>query len=136
MRQTQEKLNENIMNEIRRILAVDDNEDILEVLQLILEDSGYKVTTLDNGSSLFDKIDEYKPNLILLDIMLGSYDGRELCKAIKEKKETHNIPVILISANQNLSNRFQTDNAPDDFLAKPFDINDLLNKVRSHMAAA
>lgn len=124
------------MNEMRRILAVDDNEDILEVLQLILEDSGYKVTTLANGGLLFDKINEYKPNLILLDIMLGNYDGRELCKALKAKKETHNIPVILISANQNLSDRFLPDNAPDDFLAKPFDINDLLSKVQSHVAAA
>lgn len=121
---------------MRRILAVDDNEDILEVLQLILEDSGYKVTTLANGGLLFDKINEYKPNLILLDIMLGNYDGRELCKALKAKKETHNIPVILISANQNLSDRFLPDNAPDDFLAKPFDINDLLSKVQSHVAAA
>jgi CheY-like chemotaxis protein len=75
---------------MQRILAVDDNEDILEVLQLILEDSDYEVETLTDGHLLFDKIKAHRPDLILLDIMLGSMDGRELCKMLNQEK-THTI---------------------------------------------
>lgn len=121
---------------MQRILAVDDNEDILEILQLILEDSGYEVDTLNDGHFLFDKIQEHRPDLILLDIMLGNMDGRELCRDVKAKIETHEIPVILVSASHNLSDRFKPDNAPDDFLAKPFDITELLDKVQTQLAAA
>lgn len=118
-----------------RILAVDDDKDILEVLQFILEDSGYQVETLSDGRRLLDTIREQAPDLILLDIMLGNVDGRDLCKNVKAKTETHDIPVIMISASHNLSDVLKQDCAPDDFIAKPFDINVLLNKVRQQLAA-
>ena len=122
---------------MRRILAVDDNEDILEIMKLILEDFGYEVTTLADGTLIFDAINSAHPDLILLDVMLGNADGRELCKQIKLRQETHDIPVILVSASHQVADRLSMNNgAPDDFLAKPFDINDLLEKVESHMAAA
>ncbi len=122
---------------MRRILAVDDNEDILEIIKLILEDFGYEVTTLIDGTMIFDAIDTSHPDLILLDVMLGNADGRELCKRIKQAPETHDIPVILVSASHQVAERVTLNSgAPDDFLAKPFDINDLLEKVESHLAAA
>jgi len=89
--------------EMRRILAVDDDKDILDVLQFILEDSGYEVDTLSDGHYLFEKIKAQEPDLILLDIMLGNLDGRDLCKEVKTKEETHDIPVILISASHNVA---------------------------------
>jgi len=121
---------------MQRILAVDDNEDILEILRLILEDYGYEVETLNDGHFLFEKIKQHRPDLILLDIMLGNMDGRELCKDVKSKLETNDIPVILVSASHNLADRFSSGGAPDDFLAKPFDINDLLSKVQHNLSAA
>jgi DNA-binding response OmpR family regulator len=122
---------------MQRILAVDDNEDILEVMKLILEDYGYEVTTLVDGLMIFDVIDSSHPDLILLDVMLGNADGRELCRQLKLKEETHDIPVILVSASHQVVERLSVSNgAPDDFLAKPFDIDDLVEKVESHLAAA
>ncbi|QJD97424.1 response regulator [Mucilaginibacter robiniae] len=118
-----------------RILAVDDDNDILEVLQFILEDSGYEVYTLSDGQRLFDKIKENNPDLILLDIMLGSVDGRDLCKNVKLQNDTHDIPVIMISASHNVCDVLKQDCAPDDFIAKPFDINILLNKIKRQLAA-
>lgn len=115
---------------------VDDNEDILEIIKLILEGYDYEVMTLANGNLLIDQIKEYKPDLILLDIMLGNMDGRELCKLVKSNHETHDIPIILVSASHGLSERFQPYDAPNDFLAKPFDITELLDKVQTHLAAA
>lgn len=121
---------------MRRILAVDDDNDILEVLQFILEDSGYEVFTLSDGHNLLEKIREKNPDLILLDIMLGSLDGRELCKAVKKQDSTNNIPVIMISASHNIANTVNQDGAPNDFIAKPFDINNLLSKIKTHLNEA
>ena len=120
---------------MQRILVVDDDQDILEVLKYILEDSGYEVDTLSDGHFLFDKINEHIPDLILLDIMLGTMDGRELCKTIKSKTETHNIPVIMISASHTVSGLFNADLGPNDFVAKPFDIDELLDSVHKQLAA-
>jgi len=121
---------------MRRILAVDDDSDILEVLQYILEDSGYEVITLADGHYLFDKIKESQPDLILLDIMLGNLDGRDLCKSVKTRIETHDIPVILISASHEVSKTLNQIGAPDDFIAKPFDIDVLLRSINRQLDSA
>jgi DNA-binding response OmpR family regulator len=121
---------------MQRILAVDDDKDILEVLQYILEDSGYEVETLADGHFLFDRIKANHPDLIILDIMLGdSLDGRELCRNVKSKKDTYNIPVILISASHAITDSLKQNGNPDDFIAKPFDINTLLDSVERQLAA-
>lgn len=119
-----------------RILAVDDDLDILEVIQFILEDSGYQVDTLSDGRKLNDAINAHTPDLILLDIMLGNVDGRDLCRNVKAKEETNGIPVIMISASHNLSDVLKQECAPDDFISKPFDINVLLSKVKQQLSQA
>jgi DNA-binding response OmpR family regulator len=122
---------------MRRILAVDDDSDILEVLRYILEDSGYEVETLSNGYNLFSTIRAHQPDLILLDVMLGGLDGRELCKHLKAVKETHDIPVILISASHYVSlGSLNQDGGPDDFIAKPFDIDVLLRSIKRQLNTA
>ena len=121
---------------MKRILAVDDNKDILNVLRYILEDSGYVVDTLSDGHFLFEKIKQHTPDLILLDIMLGDLDGRVLCKDVKTTEETHSIPVILISANHNIADVLKQCGAPDDFVEKPFDMYTLLNTIERQLAAA
>jgi DNA-binding response OmpR family regulator len=121
---------------MRRILAVDDDRDILEVLQFILEDSGYEVDTLNDGHYLFDKIKAHVPDLILLDVMLGNMDGRELCKTVKMNKQTHDIPVVMISASHNANDAMNKSGAPDAFLAKPFDISELLDIIEVQLKNA
>jgi len=118
-----------------RILAVDDDKNILEVLQFILEDSGYEVDTLADGHYLFEKIKATMPDLILLDIMLGNLDGRDLCKYVKAKKSTHNIPVILVSASHNMGDSMDQVGAPNAFIAKPFDIYELLDIIKLQLPA-
>ncbi|MES2377726.1 MAG: response regulator [Bacteroidota bacterium] len=121
---------------MQRILAVDDDKDILEVLQLILEDSGYEVETLADGHLLFDRIKQHHPDLIILDIMLGNMDGRELCRSVKANTATRKIPVILLSASHAIANSLKQNGNPDDFIAKPFDIDVLLTSVERQLAAA
>ncbi len=120
----------------KRILAVDDNPHILQAIQDILEFSGYEVDSLLDGNAIFETIANNTPDLILLDVMLGGIDGRDICHAIKEDSSTHNIPVILISATHNLSDVKGDDGCPDDFVAKPFDIDYLLNKIQKFIPAA
>jgi two-component system phosphate regulon response regulator PhoB len=119
-----------------KIIVVDDNEDILEIIKLILEGYDYEVITLADGSLLFENIYQFKPDLILLDIMLGNMDGRELCKAVRENEDTKEIPIIFVSASHNLSDRFIAMGSNVDFLAKPFDINELIDKVAMSLSAA
>ena len=119
---------------MQRILVVDDDRDILEVIKYILEDSGYEVDTLSDGHNLLDKIREKTPDLLLLDIMLGNMDGRELCKTVKMSAATHNIPIIMVSASHEITS-FNTTDGPNGFIAKPFDIDDLLTTVQSQLAA-
>lgn len=120
---------------MRRILVVDDDKDILDVIQYILEDSGYMVETLADGRYLFDKARSFKPDLIILDIMLGNMDGRELCRDLKTNMETHKIPVIMISASHALVDINSATVKPDDFVAKPFDIDALLSCVQRQIVA-
>ena len=121
---------------MRRIIVVDDNEDILEIIKLILEGYDYEVVTLADGGLLFDSIREFKPDLILLDIMLSNMDGRELCKAVRENDETKDIPIIFVSASHSISDRFMARGSNVDFLAKPFDITELIDKVAMSLSAA
>lgn len=120
---------------MRRILVVDDDKDILEIIEFILDDSGYVVETLADGHLLFDRIRSCRPDLIILDIMLGNMDGRELCRDIKTNLDTHNIPVIMISASHALTDINSPKGKPDDFIAKPFDIDSLLSCVQRQIVA-
>jgi DNA-binding response OmpR family regulator len=119
----------------KKILVLDDDLAILEVLRDILEYSGYKVKTLSRGDKIFEKIQEYHPDLILLDVMLAELDGREICRNIKQQRDIANIPVILISATHDLSKCLNQQGAPDDFVAKPFDMDNLLSKIEHQFAA-
>jgi len=83
---------------------------------------------------VFKKIDECVPDLILLDVMLAGLDGREICKKIKSTESTKNIPVIMVSATPAV-NQTVRDFGANDFVAKPFDIFQLLNKIEHQLAS-
>ena len=116
----------------KRILAVEDEEDILEILQYILEDSGYDVCGSQTAEGIFEKIEEFNPDLILLDIMIFGRDGREVCLALKNNERTKNIPVIMVSAHPDVVNTIEKVGA-NDFVPKPFDINKLLEKIECQL---
>ena len=121
--------------EKRKILIVDDDRDILEVMGLIMESEGYEVDLISNGQKVFDHISEFNPDLIILDVMLGNMDGREICKQIKNTEDTLHIPVIMVSASHNINDSVEKTCQPDDFVEKPFDIVNLINKVEVKLSA-
>lgn len=112
----------------KKILVADDDPAILDALQMILELEGYEVDTTADGQTIYKMKKEY-PNLLLLDIWMSGHDGREICKSLKKDPLTKRIPVILISASRNLSNSAKEAGA-DDFIEKPFEMDQLLEKVR------
>ena len=114
---------------MKRILVVDDDPDILEVFQLALEAEQFNVFPLLSPRYIFKTIKDYHPDLIILDIMLNGMDGRAVFKELRSNSETENIPVIMASArydeNYIVSQQFH----PDEYLEKPFNMTDLLQKV-------
>ena len=120
---------------LRRILAVDDDNDIVDIIKIILEDEGYEVSTLTNGREVMQTISLQRPDLILLDVMLGGIDGRDICRAIKGDASLKDIPIVMISASHNLHNLLNEKGSPNDFIAKPFDIDHLIKKVNAQFAA-
>ena len=121
--------------EKRKILIVDDDRDILEVMGIIMESEGYEVDLMSSGQKIFDHISTFNPDLIILDVMLGTMDGREICKKIKNTEDTLHIPIIMISASHNVADSVKKECKPDDFVAKPFDIVNLINKVELKLSA-
>jgi len=119
----------------KKILILDDDNDILEILSLLLIDSGYQIKTLSCGETVFEEIKNFQPDLILMDVMLAGMDGRSICRDIKENDLTSFLPVILISGTHDLAQSLNLPGAPNDFVAKPFDIYYLLNKIEQQLAA-
>lgn len=115
-----------------RILVVDDDVDILYMLDLLLTTSGFSVETEHRWQQIYDKIDAFRPSLILMDISLGAEDGRNICKQVKSSSSTRNIQIILFSCRYNIYDDFQKCNA-DDFIAKPFEVKELLAKINARV---
>lgn len=114
-----------------KILVIDDDLSILEVVKIILEDQGYFVITNSNGIGLEEVITSYKPDLVLLDIWMAKNSGENITLTLKSRPDTKNIPVILVSANNDTETIAKKCGA-DDFLPKPFDITDLVKKIQKY----
>lgn len=121
---------------MNRILVVDDNNDILQIVKIILENNGFEVLVTPNGEETYSKTDTFHPHLILMDVFLSAgIDGREICKTLKSNTPTKDIPVILFSAQIKMDDAFVKWGA-DDFIAKPFEVKELISKIKSHLPAS
>lgn len=114
------------------ILVADDEPDIIEMLQAMLEDVGYAVESTPRGDEVEGMAEELQPDLIILDILMMGKDGRELAKSLKHHAQTRHIPILMISAHPYAEKGVQ-EMGDADFLAKPFDMDDLLFKVASYL---
>ena len=112
-----------------KILVVDDDLDILHVVEYLLTSDGFKVQTHSTGLMVNEVVSHFRPDLILLDVLLPGKLGTEICNEIKQ---LFDIPVILFSAHADLVGLFSICK-PDAFMEKPFDIKKLMITIRSHL---
>lgn len=115
-----------------KVLIVDDEEHIVELLQFNLVNAGYKVITANNGLDALKKVKENKPDLLLLDLMLPGMDGLDVCKEIKRDKETSKTSIIMLTAkSEELDKILGLELGADDYITKPFSIMELLARVKA-----
>ncbi len=116
----------------KKIMAVDDEEHIVELVKVLFEQEGYEVITALNGKECLDKLKTVKPDLILLDMMMPGMSGREVCEKIREDPKTKNLKIAFLTVA-----RF-SETGKDvlkkmkviDYITKPFDNDDLIKRVK------
>ncbi|AQQ72098.1 Stalked cell differentiation-controlling protein [Limihaloglobus sulfuriphilus] len=119
-------------NHIDTILVVDDNEQNLELIQAYLEDLDCRTLAATDGEEAIDIVKEQMPDLILLDVMMPKMSGYEVCKRLKAKPETTDIPVIMVTALSELGDiERAVECGTDDFLSKPVNKLELLTRVKT-----
>jgi CheY-like chemotaxis protein len=116
----------------KKILIAEDDKAIIDVVKIILEGEGYEILSADQGETIFKTIEQHQPAMIFLDIWLFGEDGGEIAKKIKTSHHSKHIPLVLMSAN-NETEKITKSVGADDFLLKPFDIDDLLFIVRKYV---
>ncbi len=117
------------MDSNTKILIVDDDENICELIALNLEKEGYKTKCVYDGNEVMPSIQSYNPGLILLDLMLPGKDGLQLCKEIRK---TSDIPIIMITAKgETFDKILGLELGADDYIVKPFDNKELTARVKA-----
>lgn len=112
------------------ILVVDDEKDLLELVRFSLEQSGYIVATARTGAEALHAIQENKPNLILLDLMLPDMSGRDVCRQVRQHPDTQKIPLIFMTARgEEIDRVVGFELGADDYVVKPFSPRELVLRV-------
>ena len=115
-----------------KILVVDDEIYIVHILDFSLGMEGYEVVTALDGEEALRKVQECKPDLIVLDIMMPKMDGYETCRNLKSEEATKHIPVILLSAKgRNVDMQTGYDVGADDYITKPFSPRKLVDRINA-----
>lgn len=116
------------------ILIVDDRLENLQVLSRVLQSLSYEIRTVTSGAEALQAVAEHPPTLVLLDIMMPGMDGYEVCRHLKQDPTTADIPVIFISALNQLEQRMQAFEVGGvDYITKPFQVAEVIMRVRTHL---
>jgi DNA-binding response OmpR family regulator len=112
-----------------RLFVIDDDIDLLKVVKSLLVKRGFDVSTFFDWDIANNAMKLFEPQLILLDVFLSGIDGLDVCKKLKSSSFTRHIPILLFSAYPKIAETAIHDYGADDFIAKPFEIGDLIRKV-------
>ena len=112
----------------KSILICDDDEGILEMLEILLVDVGYRVVPVLNSLDIYTIIKRENPDLLLLDLWMPVLSGDQVLKTLRQDPKTHDLPVIVISASTE-GKKIATNAGATDYVAKPFDLNALIIKI-------
>jgi len=120
-----------------RILVVDDDADSLEIVRTYLESRGYQVATAADGKEALAMLEEARPDLVLLDVMMPGIDGWEVARTIKDHPEFSDTRVVMLTARSDFTDKQRGLRAgADDYIVKPMRLEDLGRKVERNLEAA
>ena len=120
-----------------KILVVDDEKDILELIDFNLTKNGYRVRTVTSGEEALDLIKENDYDLIILDLMLPGVDGFDICKIIKADKHKSNIPIVMVTAKADEADKVAgLEIGADHYVTKPFSPRELLAIVKATLRSS
>lgn len=119
----------------KRILIIDDNEIVLRIIKHILGAKDYKIDSVNTGEAGITNVKESPPDLVLLDVVLPSMDGWEVCRQLKEDEETKSIPIIMMTGVKvdDEDKKKSYGAGADDYVTKPFSKDVLLGKVEAYL---
>lgn len=116
----------------QKILLVDDEKDLVELLSIRLEEAGFEVITSLDGHEGLEKAKREKPDLIILDIMMPKMDGYQFCRLLKFDRQFEKIPILMLTARtQEQDRKTGLTVGADAYITKPYSLPELLNKIRS-----
>ena len=118
----------------KKIFVMENDPAILEIVTSLLVDEGYEVKALITEDGIFEEIEDFKPHVILLDVVRPTEQGTIVCRKLKEDKRTKHIPVIVLSTHSKIAETVKNVCA-DEVIPKPFDIFDLLNSIELQLSA-
>ncbi|MBF0431967.1 MAG: response regulator [Fibrobacteria bacterium] len=114
-----------------KILLADDEPDIVRTVRKRLEISGFEVATAQNGLEALEKLKEFKPDLVVLDVMMPELNGHQVCRTIREAPDTCDLPVIMLTAKAQESDKFWGGEVGASlYITKPFDDKVLISKIK------
>jgi two-component system, OmpR family, phosphate regulon response regulator PhoB len=117
-----------------RVLVIEDEEALSQLLKYNLEKEGYRVSVAHDGEEAMVVADEVKPDLIVLDWMLPKAPGIEVCRRLRARQETRNTPIVMLTARDEEADRIRgLDTGADDYVVKPFSMVELLARLRAVM---
>ena len=115
----------------KTIFIADDESGFVSTLKSRLEFEGFEIATAPDGKSALDRITDEMPDLILLDIMMPAMNGYQVCRELKENPDTNPIPILMLTAKSQESDKFWGNEAgADAYMTKPFDMDELIGEIR------
>ena len=129
-------LSESVTASLGSVLVVDDDEDSRRLLSHLLERRGYSVVLADGGPSALELLEEIEVDVVLLDVMMPGMDGFAVCRELKNSPRTENVPVILLTARDDMETRATGMNlGVSEFLAKPVNTDELFLRIQTQVEA-
>lgn len=125
---------ETVTSRTRRILVVEDEDNIAMALQYVIEREGYRYFRISDGAEAERAIREIRPDLILLDIMLPQVSGYDICQSVRHDPDLAGMKILMMTAQGSAAQRDRALSVgADGFFAKPFSLDDLREKMRAHL---
>lgn len=116
----------------KKILIVDDNPDLVNVLRVGFKDAGFTVSSAGNGVDALKKVQTFAPDAVVLDLVLPEMDGFAVCESLKHNRATAGIPIVVLTGLSSQLSRFAgLESGADEYITKPFNFSHLLTKVNS-----